>query len=62
MNVRPRKMTTNTICLLIMGFTIIFVKNDIVFYSILTVVFLFVVMVNFKACIKMVKQILGKRK
>lgn len=62
MNVKPRKMATNTICLLIMGFTIIFAQNEIVFYSILAVVFLFVVMVNYKACIKMVKQILGKKK
>ena len=62
MDLKLPKLITNTVCLLIMGLVIIFVPNDIVFFSILTVVFLFVVLVNYRACLKMAKQILGKRK
>lgn len=62
MNIRLRKLVTNTICLLIMGFTVIFSKNDVIFFAILTAVFLFVVFINFRACIKLVKQVMGKKK
>lgn len=62
MNLRTRKLVTNTICLMGMGFIIIFVKNDIVFYSALGLIFLFMLLLNFKACIKMVKQIMGKKR
>ena len=62
MDLKLRKLITNTVCLLIMGAVIIFVTNDIIFFSILTVVFLFVVLINYRACIKMAKQILGRRK
>ena len=62
MDLKLPKLITNTVCLLIMGAVIIFVTNDIVFFSILTVVFLFVVLVNYRACIKMAKQILGRRR
>ncbi|MCH5199352.1 MAG: polysaccharide biosynthesis C-terminal domain-containing protein [Oscillospiraceae bacterium] len=62
MDLKLRKLVTNTICLFIMGAVIIFVTNDIVFFSILTVIFLFVVLVNYRACIKMAKQILGRGK
>lgn len=62
MNLRISKLATNTVCLLIMGFIIIYVKNDIVFYSVLVFVFLFMVLINFRACIKLVKQVMGKRK
>ena len=62
MDLKLRKLITNTVCLLIMGAVIIFVTNEIIFFSILTVVFLFVVFVNYRACIKMAKQILGRRK
>lgn len=62
MNLRLRKLVTNTVCILIMGFTVIFVTNDIVFFSILSAVFLFMVLINFRACIKLVKQVMGKRK
>ena len=62
MDLKLPKLITNTVCLLIMGAVIIFVKNDIIFFSVLTVVFLFVVLVNYRACIKMAKQILGGRK
>ena len=62
MDLKLPKLITNTVCLLIMGMVIIFVTNDIVFFSVLTVVFLFVVLVNYRACIKMAKQILGRKK
>ena len=62
MNLKLPKLITNTVCLLIMGMVIIFVTNDIVFFSVLTVIFLFVVLVNYRACIKMAKQILGRGK
>lgn len=62
MDLKLPKLITNTVCLLIMGAVVIFVPNDIVFFSVLTVVFLFVVLVNYRACIKMAKQILGRRK
>lgn len=62
MNLRLHKLFTNTVCLFGMGMIIIFVKNDIVFYVSLAVIFMFMVMVNFRACIKMVKQILGKKR
>ena len=62
MDLKLPKLITNTVCLLIMGMVIIFVTNDIIFFSVLTVVFLFVVLVNYRACIKMAKQILGRKK
>ena len=62
MDLKLRKLITNTVCLLIMGAVIIFVTNDIVFFSVLTIVFLFIVLINYRACIKMAKQILGRRK
>ena len=62
MDLKLPKLITNTVCLLIMGMVIIFVSNDIVFFSVLTVIFLFVVLVNYRACIKMAKQIIGRRK
>ncbi len=62
MNLHLRKLVTNTICLLSMGLMIIFVNNDIVLYSVMAVIFLFIVLINFTACIKLVKQVMGKRK
>lgn len=62
MNVHLHKLITNTISLLAMGFVILFCKNQIVFYSVLAVIFIFVVFVNYRACIKMVKLVLGKGK
>ncbi len=61
MNIRLRKLCTNTICLIAMGLVIIFVKNDIVFYSILAATFMLMLMLNFKACVKIVMQIIGKK-
>lgn len=62
MNVHLHKLMTNTVSLLGMGFVILFCDNEIVFYSVLASIFLFVVMVNYRACIKMVKLVMGKRK
>ena len=62
MDLKLPKLFTNTVCLLIMGIVVIFVKNDIVFFLVLAVIFLFMVLVNYHACVKMIKQILGKRK
>ena len=62
MDLKLPKLITNTVCLLIMGFTVIFVTNSIIFFSVLTVIFLFVVLVNYRACIKMANQILGRKK
>ena len=62
MNAHIHKLMTNTICLLGMGFVILFCKNMILFYLILILIFLFVVFVNYRACIKLVKLVLGKRK
>lgn len=62
MNLRLNKLVTNTVCLLVMGAVIILVKNDIAFYTSLAVIFLFMALINFKACIKMVKQITGKKR
>ncbi len=62
MNVHLHKLITNTISLLAMGFVILFCKNQMVFYSVLAAIFVFVVFVNYRACIKMVKLVLGKGK
>lgn len=62
MNLRQRKLVTNTVCLIGMGLVIIYVENDIVFYASLAAIFLFLLTLNFRACIKMVKQIMGKKR
>ena len=61
MDLKLPKLITNTVSLVIMGFIIIFVSNEIIFYSLLSVIFVFVVLINFKACIRMVKQVLDKK-
>lgn len=61
MNIHLRKLMVNTICFFGMTFIIIFCQNQIVFYSALSIIFLFMVLVNYRACIKMVKLVLGKR-
>lgn len=61
MDLKLPKLITNTVSLLVMGFIIIFVSNEIIFYSLLSVIFVFVVLINFKACIRMVKQVLDKK-
>ncbi len=61
MKIRGRKLTINTVCLFGMGAVILFCKNSIAFYSILSVIFVFVVLLNVDSCIKMVKLIMGKK-
>lgn len=60
MDLKLPKLVTNTVCLLIMGIVIIFVNNMLIYYLVLSIVFLFVVVVNFKSLIKAINQVLHK--
>lgn len=62
MDLKLKKLIINTVSLLAMGAVIFFVSNEVLFYSLLAVIFLFVVLVNYRAFIKMVKQIMEKNK
>ena len=62
MDLKLKKLIINTVSLLVMGAVIFFVSNEVLFYSLLAVIFLFVVLVNYRAFIKMVKQIMEKNK
>ena len=60
MDMKPIKMITNYVCLFAMGMVIIFVPNQLAYYLILSVIFIFVAIINFRPCIVAVKQILHK--
>ena len=60
MDLKPIKMITNYACLFVMGMIIIFVPNELVYYLILSVLFIFTVIINFRPCVIAIKQVLHK--
>ncbi len=54
------KMVTNTVCLFAMSMIIIFVTNMVAYYIILSVIFLFVVVINFRSLVSAINKILHK--
>lgn len=61
MNVKPVKMATNFSLLFAMGMIIIFVSNQFAYYIALSVIFILIVILNYKAGIMALKQVLGRK-